>query len=247
MEEWFLIASNLPICFSIHIYYFLNILLLKSFFFTVDHFYGFYWICYNIAYFVFWFFGHQGLWHLSSPARDRTCTPYIGRWILNHWTTRKSQYVTYVLLKKYLILKSKSYENQQNVECWMTTIAFVLCCAVDEWFTKLTFRLTKLEYLHSILQGGCQLQNLMIYRGGGWWKEAQDRGDIRLHIIDSCSCTAETTFIIQAIILQLKKCIYLYLLVQSTVFQPTTQWHIGIKMRRLGSRPDLSGSGHVSL
>ena len=25
---------------------------------------------------VFW---PPGLWHLSSPARDRTCTPYIGR------------------------------------------------------------------------------------------------------------------------------------------------------------------------
>ena len=27
----------------------------------------------------------------SSPNRDGTCVPCIGRWILNHWTTRKSQ------------------------------------------------------------------------------------------------------------------------------------------------------------
>ena len=26
----------------------------------------------------------------SSWARDRTCVPSVGRWILNHWTTRKA-------------------------------------------------------------------------------------------------------------------------------------------------------------
>ena len=29
-----------------------------------------------------------GIWDLSSPTRDQTCTPGIGRRILNHWTTR---------------------------------------------------------------------------------------------------------------------------------------------------------------
>ena len=29
------------------------------------------------------------MWDLSSPARDQTCTPYIGKQILNHWTTRE--------------------------------------------------------------------------------------------------------------------------------------------------------------
>ena len=29
------------------------------------------------------------LWHLSSPTRDQTCIPCVGRWILNHWTTRE--------------------------------------------------------------------------------------------------------------------------------------------------------------
>ena len=28
-------------------------------------------------------------WDLSSPARDQTCVPCIGRHILNHWTTRE--------------------------------------------------------------------------------------------------------------------------------------------------------------
>ena len=30
-----------------------------------------------------------GTWDLSSPTRDQTCIPCIGRWILNHWTTRE--------------------------------------------------------------------------------------------------------------------------------------------------------------
>ena len=34
---------------------------------------------------VFW---QQDMWDLSSPTRDRTLTPYIGRRSLNHWTAR---------------------------------------------------------------------------------------------------------------------------------------------------------------
>ena len=29
------------------------------------------------------------MWDLSSPTRDRTRVPCIGRWILDHWTTRE--------------------------------------------------------------------------------------------------------------------------------------------------------------
>ena len=35
---------------------------------------------------VFW---SQGMWDLSSPTRDRTHTPCIGRQSLNHWTARE--------------------------------------------------------------------------------------------------------------------------------------------------------------
>ena len=31
----------------------------------------------------------HGMWDLSSPTRDQTRVPCIGRWILNHWTTRE--------------------------------------------------------------------------------------------------------------------------------------------------------------
>ena len=36
----------------------------------------------------------------SSPNRDGTCVPCIGRWILNHWTTRKSIHLQYMCLSK---------------------------------------------------------------------------------------------------------------------------------------------------
>ena len=36
-----------------------------------------------------WHKGLVAVWHVeSSRARDLTCVPYIGRWVLNHWTTR---------------------------------------------------------------------------------------------------------------------------------------------------------------
>ena len=35
---------------------------------------------------VFW---PRGMWDLSSPNRDWTCTPCIGRRSSNHWTTRE--------------------------------------------------------------------------------------------------------------------------------------------------------------
>ena len=37
--------------------------------------------------FVFW---PQGMWDPSSPTRDWTCMPCLGKWNLEHWTTRKS-------------------------------------------------------------------------------------------------------------------------------------------------------------
>ena len=36
------------------------------------------------------------MWDLSSPTRDRTRTPCIGRWSLNHWTTREVPWAFYV-------------------------------------------------------------------------------------------------------------------------------------------------------
>ena len=35
------------------------------------------------------FFCLRGMWDLSSLTRDQTCTSYIGRQSVNHWTTRE--------------------------------------------------------------------------------------------------------------------------------------------------------------
>ena len=62
------------------------------FFFDVDHFLKvFIEFGYNIAsvFFMFWFLWPRGMWDLSFPTRDRTCTPCIGRRSLSHWTARE--------------------------------------------------------------------------------------------------------------------------------------------------------------
>ena len=49
----------------------------------------------------------HGMWDLSSPIRDQVTVPYIGRWILNHWTTREVQISflpPHFFFKKLLIL-----------------------------------------------------------------------------------------------------------------------------------------------
>ena len=61
----------------------------KDFFFNVDHLKNLYWICYNIASVLCFVFLPQGMWDLSPPTRDWTWTPCLGRWTLNHWTTRE--------------------------------------------------------------------------------------------------------------------------------------------------------------
>ena len=38
---------------------------------------------------MFWFFGGQGMWNLSSLARDGNCTPCSGRQSLIYWTSRE--------------------------------------------------------------------------------------------------------------------------------------------------------------
>ena len=58
--------------------------------FSSRFFKSLYWICYNIAsvfyVLVFW---PRDMWDLSSPTRDQTHTPCIGRQSLHHWTTRE--------------------------------------------------------------------------------------------------------------------------------------------------------------
>ena len=56
-----------------------------------------------------------GLWDLSSPTRDGTCVPFIGRWILSHRTTWE---VSEFLLNIWCI---RLY-FKVNSMCWQSTI-----------------------------------------------------------------------------------------------------------------------------
>ena len=55
---------------------------------------SFSWVCFNICFcFLLGFFCFlggraEGKWDPRFPTRDWNCTPYIGRWSLNHWATR---------------------------------------------------------------------------------------------------------------------------------------------------------------
>ena len=62
-------------------------LLLLFLFLMGTIYFSLYGMSYNIASF-FYIFWPPGMWDLSSPTRDRTHSPCIGR-SLNHWITRK--------------------------------------------------------------------------------------------------------------------------------------------------------------
>ena len=42
---------------------------------------------------VFW---PRGMWNLSSLTRGRSCTPCIGRWSVNYWTSREVPKITFI-------------------------------------------------------------------------------------------------------------------------------------------------------
>ena len=61
----------------------------------MDQLLNLYWICYNIAsVFDFLITRHLGS---SSLTRDQTSIPCIGRWGLNHWTTREVLHLVFLL------------------------------------------------------------------------------------------------------------------------------------------------------
>ena len=74
--------SDLPVHVS-----FLFLFLFFKIFFSYRPFFKSHWICYNIVSVLC--FSFQAVRHLQSPARDRTHISCIGRWSLNHWTTRE--------------------------------------------------------------------------------------------------------------------------------------------------------------
>ena len=46
----------------------------------------------------------RGMWDLSSPTRDRTCVPCVGRWILYHWTSREVPGIVFFFFLLFIII-----------------------------------------------------------------------------------------------------------------------------------------------
>ena len=46
-------------------------------------------VAHRLSSFSTWVYLLQSMWDLSSLTRDQTHIPYIGRQIINHWTTRE--------------------------------------------------------------------------------------------------------------------------------------------------------------
>ena len=60
-------------------------------------------------------FWPQGLWNVSSPTRDSTCTPWNGRQSLNHWLTREAPNLTFKIMRN--LLEANLKNNQRMDLC----------------------------------------------------------------------------------------------------------------------------------
>ena len=83
----------------------------------MDHFLNCYWICYEAASIIqFGFWWPCSLWDLSSPTRDQTLIPDMGRWSLNHWNTREESLRPWGAEKRLLKLGQTSKAEAVTVE-----------------------------------------------------------------------------------------------------------------------------------
>ena len=82
-----------------------------------------------------------GMWHLSSPTRDQTRIPCIGRWILNHWTTREVPPVRFLTVDSKRGKQLFSYILQKQFKKITQRIFFPVsgCCSQNtkRWISYL--------------------------------------------------------------------------------------------------------------
>ena len=113
-----LASNSLNFCFCLSEKIFISpSFFLRFFFFNVDHFKILYWICYNIASVVC--FGFLALRHMGSyfPNQGSNLNPCIGRWSLNHRTTRevpllhflKDTFARYSILRFCFVVFSQNF------------------------------------------------------------------------------------------------------------------------------------------
>ena len=71
---------------------------------------------------MLWLFWPKGMWDLRSLTRDWTHIPCIGRWNVNHWTTRKSPYIyIYILITWVLVIYFYGQEESKYDQPWSTS------------------------------------------------------------------------------------------------------------------------------
>ena len=66
------------------------------------------------------------IWDLSSPTRDGTCVSCIARWILNHWTIRKSLGITFCFVAAFTNCGHNVWVCSYNLKCSTQCAARVL-------------------------------------------------------------------------------------------------------------------------
>ena len=74
------------------------------------------WICYNIASVLCFGFGPEACACLSSPTRDQTPLSWIGRWSLNHQTTREGPLCAFLSCTMPVVCSVSSPTRQEVLE-----------------------------------------------------------------------------------------------------------------------------------
>ena len=94
----------------------------------MDHFFlSLYWICYNIAsVFYVLFFWPRVMWDLSSPTRDRNCTPCIGRQSQGSPPSVFGKWLPWVALWEFvcILLFICWHECRREAESWFQSLQF---------------------------------------------------------------------------------------------------------------------------
>ena len=112
---------------------------------------------------MFWFFTVRHVWDLSSPTRDQTQTPCIGRQSFNHcsarkvpqcsfafspFTKKKMRYLSQnIRLGKLCCSKSSNHVLMRNINSGFASFAFLVLCSIifkrqkvvrrEGWFNKI--------------------------------------------------------------------------------------------------------------
>ena len=102
----------------------------------------------SILCFVLFCFWPWGMWDLSSPTKDWTCTPCFGRQSPNHWTTREVPGLCIWLLSVHLSCKIPAY-FVLHLSCTHHSFILPQTCLViyfgtypgTQWWTELGWRL----------------------------------------------------------------------------------------------------------